>query len=174
MRAFIALPLPGHITSELSRVQNGFYLRNVKLSYVKDFHLTLKFLGDIDDRKRQEIDGALRNVIFSPFDVSGFPTKRKPRVIWAGLKESTDVIALQQRIDAGLASLGFTKENDYTPHITLARVKYIENTKKFEEMLDHLTLQPEKMDMGSFCLFKSDLTPEGPSYTELHRYLAHS
>ena len=81
MRAFIALPLPGHITSELSRVQNGFYLRNVKLSYVKDFHLTLKFLGDIDDRKRQEIDGALRNVIFSPFrltlsDVSGFPTKQ--------------------------------------------------------------------------------------------------
>ena len=145
--------------------------KNAKLSYTKTFHLTLKFLGEVQPNNADKIISVLKNIKFEHFSVfldsiGIFPTENYIRVVWIGLNPEERVLELQNKIDESLKLL-FKKEKDFKAHITLARVKYPEDKKSFVEQLKKIKVENKKIEIKKFRLMKSTLTPKGPIYEDL-------
>ena len=86
--------------------------------------------------------------------------------MWVGLNPEEKVLELQKQIDESLKKM-FRKENDFKAHITLARVKYIEDKKQFLQQLKNIKVENKKVEVRNFKLIKSTLTPKGPVYEDL-------
>lgn len=156
MRLFIAIPLEKQILEYLSKVQADLPGR-----HAKHMHLTLRFLGDIDDF--HPIAEKLANVKFEKFkaEVSGhgfFPNKRKPRIVWAGVQPEDSFVKLHKMISE---ILGLPKER-FRPHITLSRLK----------MPEPVSVREMRFSVDRFQLIESKLRPQGPVYRVLREYSA--
>ncbi|MBI2557943.1 RNA 2',3'-cyclic phosphodiesterase [Candidatus Woesearchaeota archaeon] len=145
--------------------------KNARLSLTKSFHLTLKFLGEVQPDKLDDIIKILKNIKFEQFytyldSVGIFPTENYIRVVWIGLNPEFKIMELQRNIDESLKQ-SFKKEKDFKAHITLARVKYPEDKKSFVERIKNIKFENKKMVVNNFRLVKSTLTPNGPVYDDL-------
>ena len=145
--------------------------KNARLSLVKSFHLTLKFLGEVMPDKVDKIVDMLKSTKFQKFDifldpVGIFPTENYIRVVWVGLQPEDKISELQKQIDEILKPL-FKKEKDFKSHITLARIKYPEDKKIFVEQVKKIKVENKKIEVKDFRLVKSTLTPKGPIYEDL-------
>lgn len=180
MRAFIAIDLPGWIRDRLREVQDKLKgKQGSKISWPRPdgIHLTIKFLGDIEEKEIEEIGKVLERVAegIAPFRLSvegvgAFPTISNPRVIWVGVKtEGENLLLLRKGLEEGFAQLGFEKETrPFQPHLTLGRIKYLGDKKGFIEGYRALG----GIKLGGFLvegivLFKSELKPTGAVYTRL-------
>jgi len=139
-------------------------------------HLTLKFLGNIEDRLVDGIVGSLKGTCrkFHAFhcEVRGvgvFPGARAPRVLWAGIADHDSLISLQQDIDTGISSLGFEREGrKYTPHLTLGRFRSSEGKIiLLNRMEGYKELSLGIIDVNHISLMRSDLGPAGAKYTRI-------
>ena len=169
MRLFIAIDF-NEFKDYLAELQK-FLPENAMLTFVKTFHITLKFLGEVQPDKAEQTIKILKNIKFGHFSVfldsiGIFPTENYIRVVWVGLKPEDKVLELQKNIDASLKQL-FKKEKDFKAHITLARVKYVEDKKPFFEQIKKIDVENKKIDIKQFKLVKSNLTPKGPVYEDL-------
>ncbi|WP_449355606.1 RNA 2',3'-cyclic phosphodiesterase [Virgibacillus natechei] len=127
---FIAIPLQTSLKEYFAKWQDE--LKNV-LSYkqwphYEDLHITLKFLGAIDDSKVQRLKEELKIIehmqTFSidVGELGTFGNPQKPRVIWAGVEKTESLAGLQQKVEACTSNVGFAEEyRAYHPHITLAK-----------------------------------------------------
>ena len=145
--------------------------KNAKLSLVKTFHITLKFLGEVQPDKVEKIIEILKNIKFQPFavfldSIGIFPTENYIRVVWVGINPEEKVLELQKNIDDTLKPL-FKKEKGFKAHITLARVKYPEDKKQFLEQLKKIKIENKKIEIKDFRLIKSTLSPKGAVYEDL-------
>ncbi len=176
IRSFIAVDI-GRVPELLKFVKA---LRDIDsdLKFVKldNLHITLKFLGDIDEELVPEIESFMRKAVegHGPFemDLKGtgvFPNYKRISVVWAGL-EKTEVLAdIADKLNNNLTMMGFRQERrGFSPHITIARVGNTldtiglpETVKKFEN-LEFTTLKVERI-----ILKKSELTPKGPIYSDV-------
>ena len=163
--------------------------KNARLSLTKSFHITLKFLGEVQPDKVEEIINKLKTIKLESFTVfldfiGVFPSENYIRVVWVGLKPEDKVLELQKQIDEALSKLfkptktfGFlgtknakhflVKEKDFKAHITLARVKYTQDKKAFVEQLKKIKVENKKIEIKDFRLIKSTLTPKVPIYEDL-------
>src|SRR3989338_10105623 len=131
MRSFIAIPCPDEFKGKLVEIQNKIpNFCDAKLVERENIHLTLKFLGEVDDGKIEGIKKQLefvRNLDMFRVSLVGigvFPSENYIRVIWIGVDEGANrIIEIQRQIDENLSSIGFKKERDFHPHLTIARVK---------------------------------------------------
>jgi 2'-5' RNA ligase len=183
IRSFIAVELPLELKQALSRLQakmksaSGAPVRWVEPNNI---HLTLKFLGDIDIEITGRITAALEDAARSmhPFDigVSGlgvFPDLKRVRIVWVGLTgELAKLEQFQQRIEAGLAPLGFPPEGrPFTPHLTIGRVRDYarpDDRLALGELIGGMSLDGEyKVGLNAVHLIKSQLTREGPIYSKI-------
>ena len=169
MRLFIAIDF-NELRDYFFELQ-GALPKNARSSLAKSFHLTLKFLGEVQPDDADKIIGILKNVKFGPFfvfldSIGIFPTENYIRVVWAGLKPEEKVLELQKKIDDSLKVL-FKKEKDFKAHITLARVKYPEDKKSFVEQIKKINVESKKIEIKDFRLVKSTLTPKGPVYEDI-------
>ena len=135
MRLFIAITLNDEIKNYIKSLQESIKAEGVKLTFAKESHLTLKFLGEVLDNNLNKIKNLLSDIKFKPFfvdldNLGIFPNENYIRVIWVGLNKKKEIIELQQKIDKVLLA-DFPKDKKFHPHITLARVKFIENKKEF-------------------------------------------
>lgn len=135
IRCFIAIVLDGHTKRQLSRVQSAIRSTGIHAGWpsAQNFHLTLKFLGDIPEQTLPCIktilseaiaDKARFNITFNRLGV--FPNARHPKVIWIGPdKTNPEVVTLQRDINSKLNKCRqFVKEKRFSPHITLSRVRH--------------------------------------------------
>ena len=130
MRVFIAIDLPNEIRKQLKELQREFRPLTTSARWVvpESIHITLKFIGEVHEKRIEQIDGALASLTWKPFTISVhgvgfFPGSRSPRVFWAGMDAPT-MQGLTEELDARMERLGFDKEKRaYRPHITLARAK---------------------------------------------------
>ena len=173
MRLFIAIEIPEEIKDYLCKLQQEITDSNNKIRLVdkSNMHLTLKFLGEVQPNKLDDIKANLKKITFKPFSVvldsiGVFPSESYIRVVWVGLKPEEPVLELQNKIDESLKKL-FKKEEDFKPHLTIARVKYIEDKKQFVDKLKRIKVDNKKIDVNNFKLVKSTLTPKGPVYEGL-------
>ena len=169
MRLFIAMDFNG-LKDYFIELQNSLP-KNAKLSLAKYFHLTLKFLGEVQPNKADKIINILKNIKFEKIDVflgsiGIFPTENYIRVVWVGLEPEDKILELQKQIDDSLKHL-LKKEKDFKAHITLARVKYPEDKKSFVEQINKIKVESKKIEIKDFRLIKSTLTPKGPIYEDL-------
>jgi RNA 2',3'-cyclic 3'-phosphodiesterase len=172
IRTFIALPLPETVKDALFEV-SGMLRKTINARWVKPdaIHLTMKFLGDIDEKNLVSIGERLDDVssrhprfVMRLTGLGAFPSVRKARLIWAGI--DTDMVGLHKlaaSIDDLSANYGVPKEGrPFTAHITLARLREPSMINLDVRMRD-ITFIIDKMH-----LYKSDLTPQGARYTLLH------
>lgn len=148
--------------------------KNSKLSLAKSFHLTLKFLGDVQPDNAEKIINILKDIKFQQFSVfldsiGVFPSESCIRVIWLGIKPEGNILKLQNIIDDSLKHL-FKKERDFKAHVTLARVKNLEDKKSLIEQLKKIQVENVKFEIKDFRLIKSTLTPKSPIYEDLMRF----
>ncbi len=173
MRLFIAFDVSPAAHDHIIALQKQ--LTGAKLTLTKNFHLTLKFLGETTPAQAEDIKKRLAKVPFKPFtaqlDGTGvFPENGTPRVVWIGIKPHDIICELQKQIDEALQGM-FAKEKDFQAHITLARVKEIAD-KKFAEHVKNLKVEPISFEVKEFKLIESQLTSEGPHYKDIAVYPA--
>jgi RNA 2',3'-cyclic 3'-phosphodiesterase len=150
-------------------------LAKMKLVEIENIHFTLKFLGDTPLSKIDEIKDCLNQIQINPFEievhgVGAFPNSRKPRVIWIGVDQNAEHICeLKIEIDSHLKELGYKLEKKrFTPHATIARVRYVKDAAKLAKNIDELVDSSiGSMTVSGFYMKKSTLTPSGPIYETL-------
>lgn len=174
MRLFIALDF-NELKEDLAKLQSNIDESTVKLKKTEIFHLTLKFLGKVSEDKAKEIKKKLKEIKFTPFSltldkIGVFPTEEFIRVVWIGTKPQEEITKLQKDIETALKNFNFKKDIEFHPHITLARVKYVDNKEKFIKNIKDLKVEEKTIKIKDFRLVKSKLTPKRPVYEDLETY----
>ena len=176
MRCFIGIQLPSYIKDALYGLQGMISNEYAKVKWVskKNLHLTLKFLGQVDEKTLKLTREALRNVNLKKFMVElrrigWFPSSEKIRVIWVDLNPKKEILEAHGDIELRLGNL-FTKDDRFEVHLTIGRVKLIKNKEKFLDILKNIEVKMDSFLIDEFCLYKSELTKDGPIYTILEKY----
>lgn len=171
MRAFIAIELPEDVLREIVKIQKSLPEFSGKLTERENIHLTLKFLGEIDEDKVEEVKTRLREIKFEKFsceiDEIGVFNSDFIKIVWVHLK-SEELLKLQKEIDDKLKSLS-EPERRFMSHVTIARVKNCDK-KKFLAGLDKIKINKMKFEVDNFKLRKSNLTPSGPIYSVIEEF----
>lgn len=174
MRTFLALELPHDIREYLSTVAKTLSQRFSGIKWVKaeGFHVTLKFFGEISEKKVEEIDVALKGIgtQYKPIpvrlkEIDAFPDLVRPRVIVVTLQGGVDIVkAIFHDIENRLLTADIQKEGrKFTPHITLGRVK---NTPPLLKK-NIIPLEEKGFFLDNLVLYQSTLTREGAVYAPL-------
>jgi len=182
MRVFIAVDIGEAVAASLGGLQDeirglfGDRRRGVKWVDPDLIHLTLKFLGEINDEQVVEVCKVVEDVTgqFSEFDVSVEKVGsfgRPARVVWIGTEESEQLCRLQGDLDTRFAEIGFAPdEKKFVPHLTLCRVKDFGAGRRLGRIIDgYDDFSAGKIHVKSVCVYKSELTKAGPEYTLLSR-----
>ena len=175
IRAFIAIDFPDEVVKEIARVQEllGKKKFTGKLTELENLHLTLKFLGEIEEEKLGEARKMLKEVKFEEMDlklgeVGVFGIKGSPRIVWIKI-EGKQIWDLQSKVDDALKDL-FKPEERFMSHLTIARIKYVRDKKGFVEAVKGIKIKEVKFKADSFELKSSELKPLGPVYRTIEKY----
>ena len=142
---------------------------------VDNLHITLKFLGGVEDTRLPDVSAALARAVSVPaFEVQvlglgAFPTPNRPRVLWAGVAPAPAFGELAVAVDQALVALGFPpEERPFTPHVTLGRVRDGRRDPALMQALVGAAARPfGVLPVARLCLMRSDLSSRGARYTEL-------
>jgi 2'-5' RNA ligase len=181
-RTFIAIDLGKGLRARLMSLQETLARTGTEVKWVEqeNLHVTLLFLGEVDERDlpsvcRAVADAAAGQSAFALTveKVGCFPNPRRPRTIWAGVGEGTqEVVALHDALEGPLLELGCYRreERQFTPHITLGRVKSDRPTDDLAaSMARRADWQGGEVVVREVLVMGSELTPKGPVYTVLSR-----
>lgn len=194
MRTFIAIDLPDPLKAQMETLQTEMLRalhprggdRALKWVDVQKVHLTLRFLGETDDRQREEIGHHLQRIVRDqpPFDLSltgvgVFPTWPRLRVLWTGVGgEVENLKQLQAEVEQAAQACGFTAEDkDFSPHITLARTDRNASSQQIREIGEFLRRWAQTNGdrtwgawrVDELIHMRSQLQPTGAVYTPLRR-----
>lgn len=175
MRLFIAILLPKEVQDYLVELQQKFSDVG-KITFAKESHLTLKFLGETSPAIAKQVEDKLSQTKFYKFKITlskigVFPNENLARVILVGIEPEKTVQELQQQIDIILKPL-FPAEKEFKPHLTLGRIKFIQNKKLLVDKTKNTKVKQTEFEVQSFALIKSQLEKSGPEYTTLKEYQA--
>lgn len=182
MRTFIAIEIPELVKSELVKLQAELRRTGAEVNWSnpESIHLTLRFLGETEERRLEEVKQLCANIAaeFQPFtlqvkDTGCFPNFRQPRVLWIGLAGEMEIAAqLQKRLEDGATALGFRQEDKpFKPHLTIGRLKSGKNVKPLVAKADMYRLPELSFEVSEIALFKSELLPAGARYTVLEKWV---
>ncbi len=172
MRAFIAIDIGEkeeivELLKELKKIKG-----RIKPVEPENIHLTLKFLGEIDEGMIGNIKEAIEKSIegISPFkaSLSGlgvFTSIDYMRVLWIGFKDEGQTKKIAAELEKELHKYGFKKEKGFTPHVTIARIKSKEVKEEIRKFIERYKEKSfGEVECNEIRLKKSILKPEGPIY----------
>ena len=168
MRLFVALSLPEDVQQRLSGLANG--LPGARWVKPENLHLTLRFLGEVDNMAAADVDDALAKIRSPGFDLSlngigHFGEGRKLRALWVGVDASDQLMRLQEKIEQALIRAGLPPEpRKFKPHITLARFKSNPGARLQDYLADHNLVRAGPIAITSFELYSSFTSAEGAIY----------
>jgi len=183
LRAFIAVEIPGGIRraiGDISSALQGAVGPLVRWVPVENMHLTLKFLGDVAPSNVGLLSEMLKAEagLFPCFDIEvgglgAFPSIKRPRVIYVGIRAPATLEALQRGIESSARRLGYeSEERGFSPHLTIGRAR--QNVTASEQQMIRRALEETSMEalgtarVDSVQLYRSDLRPSGSIYTRLY------
>jgi 2'-5' RNA ligase len=181
MRTFIAievnnLPKVIQILEDIRRTG-----ADVKLVEPYNLHITLVFIGEVEDNKVKLIKEALKELNFSSFKiklngVGAFPSINRPKVIWIGISEGFQQLKeMRSHLVKSLKARGIKPEDDkeFIAHLTLGRVKGPSNLVNLIKFVnENMNIEVGEVIVDKVKLFKSTLTPKGPIYEVLDEVIA--
>lgn len=182
IRTFIGIHVGEEIRARLVSLQEQLAIIESDVKWVEpeNLHLTLLFLGEVDQRETIDICRAAQKAIqdmpafvVSVEAVGCFPNIRRPRTLWVGVGKGADeVCAVHDAIEKPLLEMGnYRRETrGYTPHVTLGRVKSVHPNDELAKTLQkHQTWSAGEVSVDDVCVMSSVLGSEGPTYTVLGR-----
>lgn len=142
-----------------------------------DLHITLRFLGHVDAGEIAKVKQAVAKVVeeFEDFyiQLKGLGNFGS-RILWAGVEFNPELIELQERIDEALLPMFEKEYREYVPHITLARIKHLDNKSQFFKIIDaNREANLDSIHVGEVYLMKSELRLVGPVYSVLESFPLH-
>ncbi len=180
MRCFIGVPLNQEYQERLRSLRDAWQKRlQSRMTWTRpgNWHVTLRFLGEISKGSVPELVQALGQVTHPVFDLEGggsgsFPKGRRPRVLWVGLKQGgPECSVLASGVANALLPLGFEPEpRPFSPHLTLARIRQL-RPDPWGRVLEDLAVQEWPVQaVDRFVLWQSELGPAGPRYTVVREF----
>ena len=180
-RTFIAIkiPLTDTLKNKYESIKELLWGDSVKWVNEHQLHLTLFFLGDTDEVKIKRINEKLidiaGNINRTFIEISGpgvFQSIKNPKVLWLGINITNEIMELQSLISETLKESGFSPDNkQFKPHLTIGRIKNINNKNKLKQMIDNEDkIVIERIPVNGFTFYESILTPKGPVYKILNTY----
>jgi 2'-5' RNA ligase len=179
IRSFIAVDISPEAREKLAAAQDRLrpVAGGVKWVDSGSFHLTLKFLGAVEQGRLGEtwksvsktLVGA-KGFVMRFRGIGAFPTATRVRVIWAGVEAGQEELAdLAERVERACAEHGFERENrPFQAHLTLGRVREPVVNTRLAEMIQELSREElGEVAVDRVRLMKSELTPKGAKYAEL-------
>jgi len=177
MRAFMAVEVNTGLVYKIVELQKELAEANAMVKFVEpeNFHFTFKFFGEVTQEQIDTIINMAEDKVtaYTPFNITikgtgVFPDLGYIRVIWLGVEHPGAFSKVQKELDDNFAKMGFKKERSYIPHLTIGRVKGMQN----KESLASLITEFEDITIGDMTvdrivLKKSELTPVGPIYTDI-------
>jgi RNA 2',3'-cyclic 3'-phosphodiesterase len=168
-RLFVALDLPEDTKRSLAPLGRG--LGDVRWLDADQQHLTLRFLGQLDEGWAREVAEALALVPGIPFElrlkgIGHFPPRGEPRVLWVGVEKSLELQRLKRRIDRVLDDAGLAPDaRKFAPHVTIARIRGpLSPAGLGTYLMRHSLYRSEAFPVSSFHLYSSWPRPDGADY----------
>jgi RNA 2',3'-cyclic 3'-phosphodiesterase len=169
MRLFVGLELPWSLKERLSMLAGG--LPGARWIPPANYHLTLRFIGETPGHRAEEIDHALsalraRRFFLTFAGVGTFHKAGRSTALWAGIERNPQLDLLQGKIETALQRVGLEPERRrFTPHVTLARLDNVPETKLAGFVQGHNLFRAEPVPVEHFTLFSSRLGKEQSVYT---------
>jgi 2'-5' RNA ligase len=178
LRVFIAIELPDAVRAQVARLQEKLKEADADVKWVEPqlVHLTLKFLGEVDQDKLETLYGGVSEAIGEqsrfPMSLAGigaFPSMRRVQVVWIGVfSGAEEATGLAERIEASLEKRGFESEKKkFAPHITIGRVRSFRNATRLVKLIEEIPFSSDEFSGAAVTVVKSELTPQGPVYSPL-------
>ena len=178
IRAFIAVELPGGLKLETDKLLASLKPIGAGVRWAKpiNLHLTLRFLGNIEQDKIPLLENKLKDNLagFKPFAIqfSGlgcFPNLQRPRIVWSGVGGNLERLKeLASAVEAACRQSGFGKrDKHFSAHLTIGRIKHQKKIKPLVEYLKKAEFKTDKFQVNEIVIFRSDLSPNGPNHTPL-------
>ena len=178
MRLFVALDLNSRVIANLTELVHSLLpIAPVRWVHPRNMHVTLKYIGEWDVDRIDDVISALRRVrVNAKVDVhlaglGFFPSPRNPRVFWAIAENTPPLRRLASSVDSSLAELGIAPEvRPYLPHITLGRLQGRDLTEMYEAVEELPTRDFGNIEPESFTLYGSQPTKHGPRYEKIKEF----
>lgn len=175
IRLFVGLELPSHLADQLYELRGR--LPGARWIEPANMHLTLRFIGDVDEGAAADIDTALAAIAAPAFELSvtglgQFNRGKLAHALWAGVAATEPLARLQGKAESALVrEAGLKPEGrKFKPHITLARLKNTPAGVVENYIAQMGPVRSEPFAVTAFTLFSSQLTKAGAAYTAERRY----
>lgn len=181
VRTFIALELPGEVLDQLSGLQEelkGTATGRVSWARPELMHLTIRFLGDIEERQVESITEAIERAVegLESFELSttglgAFPNLHRPKILWIGIADSCQLKAISDRINSELKAIGIKAETkEFRPHLTICRLRERGHIKGLARAAEATATSSKPFEVKEIILFKSEVGGKSPVHTALKRF----
>ena len=169
LRLFLAIPIPVSIGERLSMLEAD--VPGASWRSAEQFHLTLRFIGEVDEAIARDIDLETGRIRMAPFEISlagvGSFGGKEPNALWAGVDAPPDLPRLASLCEMAVRNAGLPPEGrKYKPHVTVA---YLHGTLDHEVahfLTDATDFRTEPFWVDHFCMYSSRATRAGSHYVE--------
>lgn len=168
IRLFTAIELPDRARMTLAGLAGG--VPGARWVPPENMHLTLRFIGEVDEPTAADLDAALAGLRAPPFDLTvagagSFSRGKYPAMLWAGVDANAALLHLQNRIESVLVRAGCDADGrKFTPHVTLARLDHAPRDRVEAFVAAHALLRLPAFHVEHFTLFSSTLGHNHPTY----------
>ncbi|MDD3407241.1 MAG: RNA 2',3'-cyclic phosphodiesterase [Methanomicrobium sp.] len=173
IRSFIAIEISSKAKEKIFEIEQSLLKTSARLSVVdpENSHITLKFIGDVDNKQLDSVKKFLSQTCFSPYTINlkglSLNSQKSPRVIWINGYDEGESSKLASIIEEGLLPVGMKKETrPFKIHATVARIKSWD-TSAAPVIKSYADEFISELKVSGFKLKKSTLTPKGPVYEDL-------
>lgn len=178
LRLFTAICLPSDAMRALHDIQNEiakkapYFLRKIP---EENLHITLNFIGAVEAQYLPEMIDKLSHVVVLPFEIvfekiEFIRRGRRGALIWAKALENDSLRCLKAQIEQAIALTSATVPHDFSPHVTLFRLKSLKKLSLLQALIAKTACPPLTFSGSSFSLMQSITTPSGVHYRELRRF----
>ncbi len=172
IRVFISIPVPD--TAPLKGILGDLKgTDGVRPSPENQMHLTMKFIGDVDDRKVPRIAEAVRKAVegIPPFEIvlmgaGAFPNARNARVVWIGAEPADTLKRIADGIGENLSGIRFD-DKPFKSHMTVGRCVSTKDMSGF--VSKYKGMEFTSFECGEVLVMRSELGPKGAKHTVLER-----
>lgn len=168
MRLFVAIDLPRDVKEALAALCAG--VPGARWVPAENMHVTLRFIGEVDGARRDDIIEALSEVRADGFDlemqgIGHFETRRQPHALWVRVNRSEPLLRLRESVENAVQRAGLPPEGrKFMPHVTLARLKEAPPGRVESFMQEHNLFRSRAVPVSDFTLFSSFLSRNGALY----------
>lgn len=160
-------------SSYFSSLQEQIKSEDVYASFVREYHITLKFLGEVSVKDLEWVKEQLGKIKFKSFAIQFnhlemFMDAGVPRVVYIGCEKNPALNELADQVEKALSSRFPTEKRGFVAHMTLCRVKQVKgDAASYVSKVKSVKIVPHEFTINNFCLVRSELSPSGAKYTDI-------